>query len=83
MEPTLLRSDVLMFDKGNRAPLMSDDIWAFHYAGGGYIKRLRFIREDGRNKYEIISDNKGVPPRVAEIEDVHIVGKLVWVGRRM
>ena len=83
MEPTLLRSDVLMFDTGNKAPMMSDDIWAFHYAGGGFIKRLRFIREDGRNKYEIISDNKDVPARVAEIEDVHIVGKLVWVGRRM
>lgn len=83
MEPTLLRSDILMFDKGDTAPAIADKIWAFHYAGLGYIKRLSRIREDGRDKYLITSDNKEIPPKTAEIEDVHVVGKLVWVGRRM
>jgi phage repressor protein C with HTH and peptisase S24 domain len=83
MEPTLLRSDILMIDTNNRTPVLSDQIWAFHYAGGGMIKRLRRIREDGRDKYLMTSDNPSVPPQSAEIEDVHIIGKLVWVGRRM
>ncbi len=82
MEPTLLRSDFLMIDTS--APwTVSDQIWAFHYAGGGMIKRLRRIRDGGRDRYLILSDNEKVPEQVADLEDVHLIGKLVWVGRRM
>ena len=83
MEPTLLRSDYLMIDTSAQGPIISDTIWAFHYAGGGMIKRLRRIREGGRDCYLIVSDNPHVPPQIAEIEDIHIIGKLVWLGRRM
>jgi phage repressor protein C with HTH and peptisase S24 domain len=83
MEPTLLRSDLLMIDTGTRSPTVSDQIWAFHYAGGGMIKRLRRIRDEGRDRFLILSDNPNVPPQPAEIEEVHVIGKLVWVGRRM
>lgn len=83
MEPTLLRSDLLMIDTGNRSPSMSDQIWAFHYAGGGMVKRLRRIKESGRDMFLILSDNPAVPAQVAGIEDVHVIGKLVWVGRRI
>lgn len=83
MEPTLLRSDILMFDTGEKAPIISDQIWAFHYAGGGFIKRLRRVRQDGKDWFLIISDNPNVPDQIADIEDVFIVGKLVWIGRRM
>lgn len=83
MEPTLLRSDFLMIDTGTRSPALSDQIWALNYAGGGMIKRLRRVRDDGRDKFLITSDNPAVPPQLAEIEDVNIIGKLVWVGRRM
>ena len=83
MEPTLLRSDILMIDTANLRPAISDQIWAFHYAGGGMIKRLRHAREAGRDCFIILSDNSAVPPQVAEVDDIHIIGKLVWVGRRM
>lgn len=83
MEPTLLRSDFLMIDTSSRNPALSDQIWAFHYAGGGMIKRLRRVRDDGRDRFLITSDNPAVPDQLADIEDVHIIGKLVWVGRRM
>lgn len=83
MEPTLLRSDLLMLDTAQRSPIVSDQIWAFHYAGGGMIKRLRRVREAGRDCFLIISDNPSVPPQQAELDDIHIIGKLVWVGRRM
>lgn len=83
MEPTLLRSDLLMIDTADRKPAVSDQIWAFNYAGGGMIKRLRRVRENGRDRFLIVSDNPLVPPQTADIEDVHVIGKLVWVGRRM
>ncbi len=83
MEPTLLRSDFLMIDTAARGPVIGDTIWAFHYAGGGYVKRLRRVRHEGRDRFEIVSDNALVPTQMADIPDVHIIGKLVWVGRRM
>lgn len=83
MEPTLLRSDLLMIDASIRTPTVSDQIWAFHYAGGGMLKRLRRVRSDGRDQMLIVSDNPLVPEQLAELEDIHIIGKLVWVGRRM
>lgn len=83
METTLLRSDILMIDASQKDVRQSDLIWAFTFAGGGMIKRLRRVRDEGRDKFLIISDNPAVPDQLAEIEDVHIIGKLVWVGRRM
>ncbi len=91
MEPTLLRNDMLLIDTSQRMPLVSDLIWAFHYAGGGMIKRLRRIREisrqeineQRRDRFLIISDNAAVPDQTADIEDVHVIGKLIWVGRKM
>lgn len=83
MEPTLLRSDILMVDTSQRHVGQSDMIWALTYAGGGMVKRLRRVRDAGIDKFLILSDNPAVPPLTADIEDVHIVGKLVWVGRRM
>ena len=83
MEPTLLRSDLLMVDTSQKNPAISDQIWAFHYAGGGMIKRLRHVREAGQDRFLVISDNAVVPPMTVDREDVHIIGKLVWVGRRM
>lgn len=83
MEPTLLRSDLLMVDTADRNPSLSDQIWAFTYAGGGMIKRLRRVRDGGSDRFMIISDNKEVPPQMADIEDIHVIGKLIWVGRRM
>ena len=83
MEPTLLRNDMLMIDTSQRSPIASDLIWAFHYAGGGMIKRLRRIRDHRRDRILIISDNTAVPVQTADLEDVHVIGKLIWVGRKM
>jgi phage repressor protein C with HTH and peptisase S24 domain len=83
MEPTLLRNDMLLIDTSQRLPRVSDLIWAFHYAGGGMIKRLRRVRADGRDRFLIISDNAAVPDQAADLEDIHVIGKLIWVGRKM
>jgi phage repressor protein C with HTH and peptisase S24 domain len=83
MEPTLLRSDQLMFDTSQTRVLQQDQIWALTYAGAGMIKRLRRIRNGDQDEYLILSDNPSVPEQRARFDDVHVVGKLVWVGRRM
>lgn len=83
MEPTVLRSDVLMFDTLQTDGRGADAIWALTYAGDGYVKRLRRVQGKNGPEFLILSDNSLVPPQPAAIDDVHIIGKLVWVGRRM
>jgi phage repressor protein C with HTH and peptisase S24 domain len=83
MEGTLLRSDLLMIDRSQTNIVQSELIWAIVYAGGGMVKRIRRIREDGRDWLLLLSDNPAVPPQMADPEDVFVVGKLIWVGRRM
>lgn len=83
MEPTLLRHDLILVDTLQREVRQQDQIWALEYAGGGAIKRLRRVMRDGEPRLLIISDNSTVPVEEASFEDVHIVGKVVWIGRRM
>ena len=82
MEPTLLTDDIVLIDTAERDFRLGDIIWALNYAGQGYIKRLRRVRRDGADKVLILSDNPSVPPEEADPQDVHIVGKVVWVARR-
>lgn len=83
MEPTLLKDDVVLIDTSETRSTFGDLLWAFEYAGAGYIKRLRRIRQEGSDKVEILSDNTRVPPIIADPQDIHIVGKVVWVARSM
>ena len=83
MEPTLLRSDLLMIDASQNRIAMQDQIWALSYAGCGMIKRVRRQRGDTGDELLILSDNAVVPPQVVPLEDVHVIGRLIWVGRRM
>lgn len=83
MEPTLLRSDMLLIDASQNRVSFNDQIYALSYAGCGMIKRLR--RQKGLHGDEtvILSDNPVVPPQVVPSDDIHIVGRVVWVGRTM
>jgi len=83
MEPTLLRSDLLMIDSSQNRVAFNDQIWALSYAGCGMVKRLRRQRGEYGDELVIMSDNAVIADQVVPLEDVHIIGRLVWVGRRM
>lgn len=83
MEPTLLKDDLLLIDSTETRLGLGDLIWALEYAGAGYIKRLRTVKREGRVRILILSDNPNVPPEEADPEDVRIVGRVIWVGRRV
>lgn len=83
MDPTIKEHDLVLIDATETRVGLGDTIWAFEYAGAGYIKRLRPFMRDGRRMFEAISDNKDVAdPFDAAPEDVHIVGKVSLLIRR-
>lgn len=79
MQPTLLDSDMLLIDTLQTRLNMSDRIWAIALFGAGAVKRLR---PAAGGKVEIISDNSLHDKQLVDAEDVQIIGRVVWSGRR-
>lgn len=79
MQPTLLDSDMILIDTLQNQLNKWDRIWAINLQGGGAVKRLGPAE---KGKVEIISDNPAIPNRVVSMEDVRIIGRVVWSGRR-
>lgn len=80
MFPTLINDDQVLIDTTQRRLNLQDRLWACSIHGAGMIKRLRVI---GENKVEVISDNPAVDNREVQADELHIVGRVVWVGRRL
>ncbi len=79
MMPTIMDSDLLLIDTSQQNMVMADKIWAVAYCGSGMIKRLRQV-PDG---VKILSDNQAVPPEVAYDGELHILGRVVGIVRKM
>lgn len=80
MFPTLLDSDLVVIDTGQRIMNMQDRIWALSLFGAGAIKRLRTV---GSDRILVISDNKDVENQEVSADDIHLLGRVVWLGRRL
>jgi len=80
MFPTLINADEVLVDTSQRILNQQDRLWAVSVYGAGMIKRLRQI---GKGRVRILSDNQTVPPEEVDTADLHIVGRVIWVGRRV
>ncbi len=79
MEPTIRDLDMVIIDTSRRVLDEQDAIWAITVGQIGMIKRLR-----ARGKNIVIrSDNKNVSDDEEVFnEEVHIVGRVIFIGRR-
>lgn len=80
MTPTLLDGDIVLIDTAQKSIMSQDRIWALSYGDLGMIKRVR--RLPG-GTYRIMSDNPSVEPIEASDGEMHVVGRVVWIGRTM
>lgn len=80
MEPTIRSGEMILIDRSDITPRAGDGIWAFAWGDVGMIKRLRPL-PDGT--VELHSDNNLVPPALASDGDIHMVGRVVAVVRRL
>jgi phage repressor protein C with HTH and peptisase S24 domain len=80
MAPTLYDNDLVLIDASHQRVTMQDRIWALTVAGAGMIKRLRALPGD---QIMVMSDNPAVPPQTFNNDDVFIVGRVLWIGRRI
>lgn len=80
MMPTLINDDLVLIDTSQTLVTDQDRIWAVTVSGAGMIKRVRRLPQD---RFELISDNPVVPSQVVDFDDLQVVGRVVWVGRRI
>lgn len=80
MTPTIHDSDIVLVDTTQREVRMADRIYAAAYGQTGIIKRLRPM-PDGSVK--ILSDNPSVTPETAYDGELHVVGRVVAIVRKM
>jgi len=79
--PTILDNDDLLIDTSQRVLNQRDRFWAISIYGSGAVKRLRAI---GPDRILVMSDNKAVAPdEEVAAEDLQIVGRVIWLGRRL
>lgn len=79
MTPTLQDGDMVLIDRSQRDVREQDGIWAFHVGDLAMIKRLR-VR--ARCVY-LLSDNERVPQDEALQEEINIVGRVIFIGRKI
>ncbi len=82
MEPTLRPGDHVIVDTANRAP-SPPGIFVLWDGIGSVVKRVEHIHGSDPATYRIISDNPKHNPYERSAGEANIVGRVVWVGRRV
>lgn len=78
MMPTLLNNDTIIVDRGFRKFDRQDAVWALTYGELGMVKRVRGL-PGGRAL--IMSDNPAVSDFEVALDELHVLGRVIWVGR--
>ncbi len=83
MEPTIGSGERIIVHTGMRTP-SPDGIFALRDAFGNIIaKRLQVLRKGDPPRVLIISDNKSHPTEEVGIDEIHIVGRVLWGLKRL
>lgn len=80
MEPTIRHGEVAMIDRSQVSPGMDDKVWAIAVGEVGMIKRLRVLPS---GPVEIHSDNPHIPVATAVDGELHVIGRVVAVVKRL
>ncbi|KQR83748.1 hypothetical protein ASG07_07025 [Sphingomonas sp. Leaf343] len=78
MTPTIHDGDIVLLDRSQRRVIEQDAIWAYTTGEFGAIKRLR-MRGD---RVIILSDNPSVPVDELPAEEINIVARVIFIGKR-
>lgn len=80
MEPTIRDGDFVLVDTSRRRLDEQDVVWAVSYGDLGMIRRLRQLPGGA---VQLMPDNAVVRPTEAYDGEMYIMGRVIWIGRRM
>jgi phage repressor protein C with HTH and peptisase S24 domain len=82
MAPTLQTGDRVVVDASDQIPT-PDGVFAIWDGFGVAAKRLERIPNSDPPALKIISDNRAHTAYERTLDEVHVIGRIVWYGRRM
>jgi phage repressor protein C with HTH and peptisase S24 domain len=80
MQPTIMDGDVVLIDTSQRRFDDQDRIWAIAYGDLGMIRR---IRQTPKGSWILMPDNHVVRPEEVGDGEVALIGRVIWIGRRI
>ena len=80
MMPTILDDDDVIVNQSDRIITKQDRIWALGYGDLVAIKRVRRM---ANGQFLLMSDNPNVTPIEAYEDELRVIGRVIWIGRRM
>jgi phage repressor protein C with HTH and peptisase S24 domain len=80
MMPTILDDDDVLVNRADNVLRQQDRIWALGYGELGMIKRVRRLPS---GQFQLNSDNPAVSAIEATEDELFIVGRVIWIGRRV
>ena len=80
MEPEMREGDRLLVDTARRRPA-TGELFVLFDGTGLVVKRVEMV--PGEERIRLLSANPAYEPYTALGDEIHVVGKVVWVLRRM
>jgi phage repressor protein C with HTH and peptisase S24 domain len=80
MMPTILDDDDVLVNRADNVIRQQDRIWALGYGELGMIKRVRRLPS---GQFQLNSDNPAVSAIDATDDELFVVGRVIWIGRRV
>lgn len=81
MEPTLYSGDIVLVDGNKNYIDLHGGIYAIYINDAIMIKRVQVLLSE--KKLKIISDNTKYEPIIVSPDNVHIIGKVIWICREI
>jgi phage repressor protein C with HTH and peptisase S24 domain len=78
MYPTLNWGDVILIDTTDKQLARQDGVYWIDVYGAAGLKRLRNV---GKDRVLVISDNPNVPDMEVDAADLRIQGRAIWLAR--
>jgi transcriptional regulator with XRE-family HTH domain len=82
MSPTLLSGDRVMVNTQDKIPT-PPGIFALWDGMGVVVKRIEYVPHSAPPRIRISSDNQYHPPYDRAVDEVSIIGRVVWFSRRL
>lgn len=82
MEPSLCAGDMILIDITKKSPT-PPGIFVLFDGFGLVTKRLEFISNTNPPAIRIISDNAQYSAYERTIDELHIIGRVVWFAREL
>ena len=82
MHPTLQHDDMILVDTSKKYPT-PPGIFILYDGFGLVAKRLEFAEPQGKTRLRILSDNAQYSPYERGLDEVIVVGRVVWFAREI